>query len=314
MAKRYFLKIPHLSIHNANALSSPLTIGFPAITSWLGAMHALERHLRQQPDLDSVRLTQLAVSCHDFHLRTHKGRGDFVHSVINARNPMQLKKKREKGEPDDTAESSPFIEEPLCDLRVTLLMEVTGAIIKSSDVRAALVKACDQYVMRMKFASGDVMSVKECQWVSIDGDDDRADHRHIARELMLGNVLVEARDVMAKAMEENPEKDAITILLDHLAIQHEATPNEHNDSAQWSSSRLGDHGWLVPISVGFQALSPVTDPILNQRDDVTPHCFAESILTLGRFVMPHRCESLSSLFWSYHVDEAQGLYLCRNQS
>ncbi|OYQ89361.1 type I-F CRISPR-associated protein Csy2 [Wohlfahrtiimonas chitiniclastica] len=303
MAKRYFLKIPHLSIHNANALSSPLTIGFPAITSWLGAMHALERHLRQQPDLDSVRLTQLAVSCHDFHLHTHKGRGDFVHSIIGTSNPLEK-----------TGSRPAFIEEARCDLRVTLLMEVTGVIIKSSDVRAALVKACDQYVMRMKFASGDVMSVKECQWVSIDGDDDSADHRHIARELMLGNVLVEARDVMAKAMEENPEKDAITILLDHLAIQHEATPNEHNDSAQWSSSRLGDHGWLVPISVGFQALSPVTDPILNQRDDVTPHCFAESILTLGRFVMPHRCESLSSLFWSYHVDEAQGLYLCRNQS
>ncbi len=303
MAKRYFLKIPHLSIHNANALSSPLTIGFPAITSWLGAMHALERHLRQQPDLDSVRLTQLAVSCHDFHLHTHKGRGDFVHSIIGTSNPLEK-----------TGSRPAFIEEARCDLRVTLLMEVTGAIIKSSDVRAALVKACDQYVMRMKFASGDVMSVKACQWVSIDGEDDRADHRHIARELMLGNVLVEARDVMAKAMEENPEKDAITILLDHLAIQHEATPHEHNDGAQWSSSRLGDHGWLVPISVGFQALSPVTDPILNQRDDVTPHCFAESILTLGRFVMPHRCESLSSLFWSYHVDEAQGLYLCRNQS
>ncbi|MBS7820480.1 type I-F CRISPR-associated protein Csy2 [Wohlfahrtiimonas chitiniclastica] len=303
MAKRYFLKIPHLSIHNANALSSPLTIGFPAITSWLGAMHALERHVTVDPELSGVKFTQMAVSCHDFHLHTHKGRGDFVHSIIGTSNPLEK-----------TGSRPAFIEEARCDLRVTLLMEVTGAIIKSSDVRAALVKACDQYVMRMKFASGDVMSVKACQWVSIDGDDDSADHRHIARELMLGNVLVEARDVMAKAMEENPEKDAITILLDHLAIQHEATPNEHNDGAQWSSSRLGDHGWLVPISVGFQALSPVTDPILNQRDDVTPHCFAESILTLGRFVMPHRCESLSSLFWSYHVDEAQGLYLCRNQS
>ncbi|OYQ75534.1 type I-F CRISPR-associated protein Csy2 [Wohlfahrtiimonas sp. G9077] len=302
MAKRYFLKIPHLSIHNANALSSPLTIGFPAMTAWLGAMHALERHLRTQPELDSVRLTQMAVSCHDFLLHTYKGRGDFVRSIVGTANPL-----------DKTGSRPAFIEEARCDLRVTLLMEVTGAIIKSSDARAALVKACDAYVMRMKFASGDVTSVHACELIDTKGEDETADLRQLSHALMLGNVLVEARDVMMDAMAAAPDKDAISVLLDHLAVKHEATPHEHNDGAQWSSSRLGDHGWLVPIAVGFQALSPVTEPILYQRDDQTPHRFVESILTLGRFVMPHRCESLEALFWSYHVDEENGLYLCRNQ-
>jgi len=36
------LLIPNLKIHKANALSSPYTIGFPAMTAWLGFMHALE--------------------------------------------------------------------------------------------------------------------------------------------------------------------------------------------------------------------------------------------------------------------------------
>ena len=31
------LLIPHVKILNANALSSPYTIGFPAMTAWLGA-------------------------------------------------------------------------------------------------------------------------------------------------------------------------------------------------------------------------------------------------------------------------------------
>ena len=44
--KKYLL-LRHVKIHNANAFSSPLTIGFPAMTAWLGAMHALERKLRQ---------------------------------------------------------------------------------------------------------------------------------------------------------------------------------------------------------------------------------------------------------------------------
>ncbi|URE77392.1 type I-F CRISPR-associated protein Csy2 [Providencia stuartii] len=41
------LKLPHLKVHNANALSSPFTIGFPAMTAWLGFMHALELKLRK---------------------------------------------------------------------------------------------------------------------------------------------------------------------------------------------------------------------------------------------------------------------------
>ncbi|MGL5336624.1 MAG: type I-F CRISPR-associated protein Csy2, partial [Enterovibrio sp.] len=41
------LILPHLKIHNANALSSPFTIGFPAMTAWLGFMRALERKLNQ---------------------------------------------------------------------------------------------------------------------------------------------------------------------------------------------------------------------------------------------------------------------------
>ncbi len=40
------LLIPRIKIHNANALSSPYTIGFPAMTAWLGAVHALERKMK----------------------------------------------------------------------------------------------------------------------------------------------------------------------------------------------------------------------------------------------------------------------------
>ena len=46
MNSKSILLVPRLHIHNANALSSPFTIGFPAMTAWLGAVHALQRKLK----------------------------------------------------------------------------------------------------------------------------------------------------------------------------------------------------------------------------------------------------------------------------
>ena len=46
-----YLLISRLRIHNANAMSSTLTIGVPAMTAWLGAVHALERKLGERLSL-----------------------------------------------------------------------------------------------------------------------------------------------------------------------------------------------------------------------------------------------------------------------
>ncbi len=63
----------YIVIH-ANALSSPYTIGFPAMTAWLGFMHALERKLKDT-DFSEVRFTGIIVSCLDMDLQTYKGKG-----------------------------------------------------------------------------------------------------------------------------------------------------------------------------------------------------------------------------------------------
>ena len=102
--RRRFLLIPQLKIQNANAMSSPYTIGFPAMTAWLGAVHALQRHVNQQ-GLCDVRLVSVAVSCHHFDLQTHKGQGDFVHSIIGTANPL-----------DKNGDRPPFVEEARCRL------------------------------------------------------------------------------------------------------------------------------------------------------------------------------------------------------
>lgn len=117
---RHFLLIPHLKIHNANAMSSPYTIGFPAMTAWLGAVHALQRKLKQQGC--DLNLNKVAVSCHDFNLQTYKGRGDFVHSIVGTTNPL-----------DKDGNRPAFIEEARCHLEVSLLIEIESSSKRQRD-------------------------------------------------------------------------------------------------------------------------------------------------------------------------------------
>ena len=154
---RHFLLIPHLKLHNANAMSSPYTIGFPAMTAWLGAVHALQRKLNQQ-DCD-LNLSKVAVSCHDFNLQTYKGRGDFVHSIVGTANPL-----------DKHGNRSALLEEARCHLDVSLLIEVESLTNKK---REHLLEIVQGIVASMKFASGDVLSVKKSSVLDFDEDEDQ---------------------------------------------------------------------------------------------------------------------------------------------
>lgn len=291
---RYFLLIPHLKLHNANAMSSPYTIGFPAMTAWLGAVHALQRKV-QAKALD-VALTKVAVSCHEFNLQTYKGQGDFVHSIIGTANPL-----------DKDGSRPAFIEEARCHLEVSLLIEIENLSIKK---REQLLEMVTDLVGSMKFASGDVLAVKECQIVDFDEDDNQdKELRPILNKLMLGHVLIERRDLVIASM--NQGKDALDSVLDYLKVTHSSTIDEY-DKVTWTSKRKAE-GWLIPIAVGFQGISEL-GRAKNQRDANTPHRFAESVLTLGEFVMPYRIEHIDQLLWQYHVDLENNLYLCQNVS
>ncbi|PRO30629.1 type I-F CRISPR-associated protein Csy2 [Acinetobacter baumannii] len=291
---RHFLLIPHLKLHNANAMSSPYTIGFPAMTAWLGAVHALQRKL-QTKDCD-VALTKVAVSCHEFNLQTYKGQGDFVHSIIGTANPL-----------DKDGSRPAFIEEARCHLEVSLLIEIENLGFKK---REQLLKIVPDLVSSMKFASGDVLSVQKCQIIDFDEDESHdKELRPILNKLMLGHVLIERRDLVVESM--NQGRDALDAVLDYLKVTHSSAVDE-NGKVTWNSKRQ-THGWLVPIAIGFQGISELGQA-KNQRDANTPHRFAESVLTLGEFVMPYRLEHIDQLLWQYHVDLENNLYLCKNIS
>lgn len=296
--RRHFLLIPHLKIHNANAMSSPFTIGFPAMTAWLGSMHALERKLHEQ-GFSQINFSRLGISCHAFDLQTYKGKGDFVHSIVGTANPLDRDGKRPA-----------FIEEARCHLDVSLLIELEDYSRKAAQ---ELLEAIQITIMQMKFASGDVQKIQECKILRFDEDEDQDQQlKPILNKLMLGNVLVERRDLMVKSMEKG--LDALDALLDHIKVTHMPTDQKNKENkVVWASSRKSE-GWIVPIAVGYQGVSSLSEEfVLNQRDTETPHRFAESVVTLGEFKMPYRIESLDEILWEYRADLEKDLYLCCNQ-
>ena len=94
MSFKKILLLPHLQIHNANALSSPFTIGFPAMTAWLGTSHALQRLLVERGF--PVTSNATGVVSHQCDLQTYRGTNDFVSSIVGTGNPLEPKTEKDK--------------------------------------------------------------------------------------------------------------------------------------------------------------------------------------------------------------------------
>ena len=77
-------------------------------------MHALQRKLNASGFTKS-KLNGVGVISHTCDLQTHKGDGDYVHSIIGTGNPL-----------DKTGARSAFIEEARCHLDISLVIEYSG--------------------------------------------------------------------------------------------------------------------------------------------------------------------------------------------
>lgn len=294
MSFKKILLLPHLCIHNANALSSPFTIGFPAMTAWLGATHALQRKLLEYGV--SINCNSTGVVSHQLDLQSYRGENDYVSSIISTGNPL-----------NKSGERSAFIEEARCHLDVSLLIEIDGV---SQEQEETLIERVAHLLnTKIKMAGGDIQSFK-APVIHVLEDNNEADLRKLTRDIMPGYVLVERRDLMVEAMEQG--RDAMDAMLDYLAIHHSCAQDDEGE-VTWTSHRKSQKnkpaGWIIPIATGFHGISDLGEA-KNQRDPDVPHRFAESLVTLGEFKMPHRFDSINDMLWCYHVDIQNHLYQC----
>ena len=127
--------------------------------------------------------------------------------------------------------------------------------------------------------------------------------------MMPGYVLIERRDILEQ--EAAGSEDGLDTLLKFLQIHCHADSDAESGRTDWTYERAIP-GWIIPISVGFKAISPLMQ-VSHQRDMTKPHRFAENIVTLGEFKMPYQFDDIDDIMWHYEYDEEQGLYICRNQ-
>ena len=117
-----------------------------------------------------------------------------------------------------------------------------------------------------------------------------------------------------------PDATALDAWLDLSRLNHHAqrstVPNastgKETETVEWITQR--PPGWIVPIPVGYGALSELHPPgtVANARDATTPFRFVESVYSMGQWISPHRLRDASELLWYPQHDPASGLYRCRN--
>ncbi|QFY44833.1 type I-F CRISPR-associated protein Csy2 [Candidatus Methylospira mobilis] len=283
---KQMLLLPKISIHNANALSSPYTIGFPAMTAWFGAVHALQRRMNQTGNPEPL-FNSIGVVCHAITLHTHRGRGDYVHSIVGTGNPL-----------DKNGERPSFIEEARCDLNISLIVECENLPLDREALRASL---SGHINAGWKVAGGDILAFSQPEFIAVD---EIKALRSLMRRVMPGYALIERRDLMIDAMQNGA--DAIDALLDYLKVAYRSEIAD-DGTVEWTAKRKSG-GWIVPIATGFHGVSE-PGRAENQRDPDTPHRFAESLVTLGEFRMPYRIRHLDEILWRSRYDAENHLYL-----
>ncbi|OED40314.1 type I-F CRISPR-associated protein Csy2 [Endozoicomonas sp. (ex Bugula neritina AB1)] len=292
-AIKKLLLLPHLQVHNANALSSPYTIGFPAVTGFLGAVHAMQRQIQELGFTCTFEAT--GIISHTMDLQTYRGANDFVSSIIGTGNPL-----------DKTGSRSPFIEEARCHLDISLLIELQSL---NKDDEKSFLDAISQLLHRRIRIAGGVIQQFHTPEIRVVANEQ--DMKSLQRKLMPGYVLIERRDLMIESMQQG--QDATDALLDYLTIHHHSNQDD-DGKVRWTSQRKSRPdqapGWIVPIATGFHGISDL-DTAKNQRDPEVPHRFAESVVTLGEFKMPYRLHSLEDMLWRYHYNTGSNLYLCQ---
>lgn len=282
-----YVLLKHLRVQNANALASPFSFGFPAVTAFMGLAHALQRHLNPTASPDELLIRGVGIASHAFAMQDHQE--GYNRTLCLTANPL-----------DKDGSRPSFVEEGRCHLTVSLVLEVDN-LPDGRPLERLLAKFEPLLLARCKLAGGDILSVGKVQTLK----DDKAS----LRQLMPSYVLMERRELMQEAMANG--QDALDALHGFLQIRHTSERiKEGEDKAKWHSRR--EHpGWLVPIATGFHALTEA-GIAEQQRDSDTPHRFAESLVTLGEFVMPYRLDNLDALIWRYRHDG--DFYTCTQQS
>lgn len=311
-APEALLLLPRLRVQNANAISGPLTWGFPAVTAFTGFVHALQRKLSEEM---AIALDGVAIVCHQHQAQTSFPAGKRTRVFHLTRNPV--------GKDGGTAA---IVEEGRMHLEVSLLIGVGGNALYDGVLdRQSIAQRVWELALGMRLAGGSVLpptwalgkrsQPMLCEWPGT-VEKEPALSRKLAQHLLPGFALIPRDDLLIQHTAALRERDAsltsLDALLDLTRLNIDPPGSANEDGQPNDAWHVRRHsGWLVPIPVGYRSLSAhAPGSVRNARDHEVPFHFVESLYGLGEWRSPLRFGDIRQLLWYHQAEPDAGLFRC----
>ncbi|RMH89105.1 type I-F CRISPR-associated protein Csy2 [Lysobacter pythonis] len=301
----HLLIFPRRRVQNANAISSPLTHGFPSMTAFIGLMWALQRKARLA-GVEDIRFRAIGVICHR-HQELVTGRYDKAFRLT--RNPI-----------GKDGKIAAIVEEGRIHLDISLVLAVEAPMIgRDRDSDQALAARLGDSLETMRIAGGTQLSAgprSQPYWAAMTGDAEgrNAVFRSTILRLLPGFALVSRDDLLSETLEAQRKHNPDATVLDAWLTCSRWNHRYDSSERKWVQDRSKGSGWIVPIPVGYTALTDLqpAGSVVNARDADTPFRFVESLYSLGQWIGPHRIEYPGQLLWYPDTQADTGVYRCRN--
>lgn len=283
-------------VENANAIAG-LTWGFPAITHFLGFTHALSRKL----ELDNLALTGCGVICHDYQIHASSSGRDSQFALT--RNPLTKE-----------AKTAAFNEEGRMHMTVSLVIECQGMIADGEHGINRLCAKLRELCPTLRLAAGLITDITHISVVAKPETEDGL--RKLLWPLMPGFALLDRTPLLEQHLsalkQQNPDTEMLDAWLAFSALKIAAQVTE-NQQVAWHTQPKPAAGFLVPLMIGYQGISPLYAPgdVENSRDPSQPFRFVEAIYGVGEWRGLHRITDLDELLWRYHHQDEH--YLCQSK-
>lgn len=287
----YLLLLPHIRVESANAVAG-LTWGYPAITHFLGYVHALSRKISQA---HAVTLSGCAVISHAHQVHAYSSGREYQFALT--RNPLTKEGK-----------TASFNEEGRMHLTVSLLVECEGEIPNGEHGMAALCEHLRQICPAQKLAGGSIVSMRDPQLFYMPGE--LSQWRKIVWRLMPGFALCDRSDWLTEhhhlLQQTHPDSSLMDAWLDFTTQKFKAEEGlPDGERVPWHYQAKPMPGYLVPLMCGYQRVSRLYAPgeVANARDSASTFTFAEAVYGVGEWRGLHRITDMQALFWRYQTTE-----------
>lgn len=327
----FYLLFKSIKIQQANAISSPITYGFPAISHFIGATHRLNRTLNEQQI--ELKLDGILIACHNYELQAYRPYQSADYNFNQTRNPLTSEGK-----------TAPIIEEGKIHLEISLIIETKISEILAADInyneeiKKELEQKIQEILYQQRLAGGSIIHIASTKIIANVDDfellkeirdtnilmDASKELLAIQKEIQTGHKhslnsegeIIELQDENQQAIPspypKNPNATPLDALIE-TAILHHIPLHENAEKNEWQVQNIKkQYGHLVPIPIGYQAISPLYKPgvIKNARTPNYPCQFVETIYSLGKWLYPTQISQLSHCFWRTSTAE-NNLYLIK---